>query len=263
MEYCSLASGSSGNCHYIKTEQVSLLVDVGLSAKYIKDALNQVGSSMEEIQAVFISHDHSDHIKGLATLVKKFDFDLYIDRGIYESIKERLSIADSRLFFIDEMSFLYKDVLVEIFDISHDATRTFGFSFSQDDKRLSVLTDVGAITQEVYDAICESDFLVIESNHDEHLVENSRYPYHLKKRILSEWGHLSNRDCGELIANVFLDKKRLKFALLAHLSDENNYPELALLSVKQELSRRGIEMGKDLLVEVAHRKEITNVYRIL
>lgn len=263
MEYCSLASGSSGNCHYIKTEKVQLLIDVGLTAKYIKEALLQVGSSMSEIQAVFISHDHSDHIKGLKTLVKQFDFDLYIDRGIYEKLKNDLKISDSRLFFIDEMSFCYEDLLIDIVDISHDATRTFGFSFSCDEKKLSVITDVGIITESVYNTIKDSDFLVIESNHDELLVENSRYPYHLKKRILSESGHLSNRDCGKLIASLYGESKRLKVALLAHLSDENNYPDLAMLSVTRELANAGIEVGKDLLLEIAHRKQITSVYRIL
>lgn len=264
IEYCSLASGSCGNSHYIKAGQLDILVDVGMSAKYIREALGQIGESMADIDAVFVTHEHSDHIKGLAVLAKRFDFSIFIARSIYLLLQEQLShIPIERFVFIEDGCLELDDLFIEIFSVSHDATQTFGFTFEQDGKKIGIATDIGFISDKARQALSDCDFLVLESNHDEHLVEVGRYPYILKQRILSERGHLSNKSAGEFIADLFLESGRLKYIVLAHLSQENNYPELAYLSVEQVLAKREIEVGRDVMVSVALRRQISERFRIV
>ena len=264
IEYCSLASGSCGNSHYIKAGQLDILVDVGMSAKYIREALAQIGESMADIDAVFLTHEHSDHIRGLAVLARRYDFTIFLSRAIYQLLEDRLShVAQERFVFIEDGQLELDDVQVKIFSVSHDATHTFGFTFEQAGKKIGIATDIGFISPEAKHALAECDFLVIESNHDEHLVQAGRYPYLLKQRILSKKGHLSNKSAGEFIADIFHEKRRLKFIVLAHLSQENNYPELAYVSVEKVLAEREIEVGRDLMVSVALRQQISERFRIV
>lgn len=264
LEYCSLASGSCGNSHYIKAGQWDILVDVGMSAKYIREALDQIGESMHRIDAVFVTHEHSDHIRGLAVLAKRFHFTIFIARSIYQLLEKQLAhIPLERFVFIEDGLMSLGEVTIEVFSVSHDATHTFGFTFEHEDKKLGIATDIGYIDARARRALSDCDFLVIESNHDEHLVEAGRYPYLLKQRILSERGHLSNKSAGELIADIYHSQGRLKYIVLAHLSQENNYPELAYVSVEQVLAERQIEVGRDVMVSVARRRQISERFRIV
>lgn len=264
IEYCSLASGSCGNSHYIKTDHFNILVDVGMTAKYIKDALKQIGESMNEIDAVFITHEHSDHIKGLAVLAKHYDFSIYLHRSIYAYLEHQLAhIPLERFCFIDEGRLMLQNLAIDIFSVSHDATNTFGFTFEQGEKKIGIVTDIGYISDQARHHLSDCDFLVLESNHDEHLVEVGRYPYVLKQRILSRNGHLSNRSAGEFIAEIYLEKRRLKYCVLAHLSQENNYPELAYMSVENILANHSIQIGRDLMLSVALRRQISDRFRIV
>lgn len=264
IEYCSLASGSCGNSHYIKTEDWNILVDVGMTAKYIKEALHQIGESMSQIDAVFITHEHSDHIRGLAVLARQFDFTIFIDQKIYDYLAPSLAhVPIERFCFIKEGRLDLNNLTVNIFSVSHDATHTYGFTFEQADKKIGITTDIGYISDLARHHLADCDFLVLESNHDEHLVEVGRYPYILKKRILGDAGHLSNRSAGEFIAQIYLANRRLKYCVLAHLSQENNYPELAYMSVQNILSNHSIEIGKDLMIAVAQRRQISDRFRIV
>lgn len=264
IEYCSLASGSCGNSHYIKTPEWDILVDVGMSAKYIREALQQIGESMEAIDAVFVTHEHSDHVRGLAVLAKGFDFKIFMAREIYAHLSDRLShIPLERFEFIDPGEFEWGDLTIEVFPLSHDAQAIYGYAFSQDQKKLGIATDSGYMNGEAREALWDADFLVIEANHDEHLVEAGRYPYALKQRILSDRGHLSNTMAAEFIAELFHENRRLKYCVLAHLSEENNYPELAYKSVEKVLARHEIELGKDLMISVAQRRQISERFRII
>lgn len=263
IEYCSLASGSSGNCHFVKSESVSLLVDVGMTAKYIREALWQIGEDMAEIKAVFITHEHIDHVRGLAVLAKKYPFRIYMHESIY--INQRLSlmgIDKERFCFLSPGRLSIEDLDIEVFDVPHDAEVTFGYTFTQGDRKLGIATDIGVINETLIEHLSDCDFLVLESNHDENLVQVGRYPYYLKQRILSETGHLSNKHAGEFLASIILKHRRLKCCVLAHLSDENNYPELALMSVSNVLSKYEIEAGKDVLIDVAIRRKITQKFRL-
>lgn len=263
IEYCSLASGSSGNCHFVKSENVSLLVDVGMTAKYIKEALWQIGEDMAHIQAVFITHEHIDHVRGLAVLARKYPFHIYMHESIY--VNERLSLMGldkERFSFLQPGRLTLEDLEIEVFEVPHDAEVTFGYTFTQGEKKLGIATDIGVISEQMAEHLSDCDFLVLESNHDENLVQVGRYPYYLKQRILSETGHLSNKNAGEFLARIIQKHQRLKCCVLAHLSDENNYPELALMSVSNVLSKYAIEAGKDVLIDVAVRKKITQKFRL-
>lgn len=264
IEYCSLASGSCGNSHYIKLGQLNILVDVGMSARYITGAMEQIGETMHQVDAVFVTHDHSDHIKGLAVLAKKYPFAIYIAREIYARLQAQLEhIPLERFVFIEDGKLELGDIKIEIFSVAHDATRTFGYTFEREGKKIGIATDIGHISDKVREALGDCDFLVIESNHDEHLVEAGRYPYLLKQRILGEKGHLSNKSAAEFIADIYHQHQRLKFIVLAHLSQENNYPELAYISVEQVLAAREIEVGRDLMMSVALRQQISERFRII
>ncbi len=258
-EYCSLVSGSSGNCHFIKTSSSSILVDLGLSARRTVRALEDIGESMEDIDAVFLSHIHSDHTRGLEVLFKNYSFTLYA----HEDVLEALDLSPGRRIKPLNGPVAVEDLLIEAFELPHDAPSTQGFRLSYEDKVLSIATDLGHVPEEVASMLMPSDFLVLEANHDEELVRMGPYPYSLKRRILGDEGHLSNEDAARLISRIYKENRRLRFVMLAHLSEKNNYPELAQMSVEKILKEEGIQVGRDLLVEVASRDHCSHVYRIL
>lgn len=258
-EYCSLVSGSSGNCHFIKTSSAKILVDVGLSARRIEKSLAQIGESIADVDAVFLSHAHIDHTRGLDVLFKRHNFDLYA----HESVLEGMGLHPGRRIKALQGGIDLNELKIESFELPHDAPVTLGFRMSYERKVLSIVTDLGHAPEEVVDMLLPSDFLVLEANHDEELVRVGPYPYSLKRRILGEEGHLSNESAARLISKIFKEERRLRFVMLAHLSEKNNYPELAKMSVEKILEEEGIEVGRDLLLDVAHRDHCTEVYRIL
>lgn len=258
-EYCSLVSGSSGNCHFIKTSSTKILIDVGLSARRIVKSLEQIGESIDDIDAVFLSHLHGDHTKGLAVLFKRHAFDLYA----HDSVLVALNLDPSERVMALNGPVHIDKLRVESFELPHDAPMTLGFRMSYKEKILSIATDLGHVSEAVMEMLRPSDFLILEANHDEELVRVGPYPYHLKRRILGEEGHLSNEDAGRLISRLYREEKRLRFVMLAHLSEKNNYPELARITVEKILEEEGIQVGRDIIVDVAHRDHCTAVYRIL
>lgn len=258
-EYCSLVSGSSGNCHYIKTSSASMLIDLGLSARRTSRALEEIGESMEDVDAVFLSHIHSDHTRGFEILFKNYSFILYAHREVLEA----MDLSPSRRIRPIDGPVELGEVLVESFELPHDAPSTLGFRISYEEKTLSIATDLGYVPEKVAAMLMPSDFLVLEANHDEELVRMGPYPYSLKRRILGDEGHLSNEGAARLIARIYKEKRKLRFVMLAHLSEKNNYPELAKMTVEKILEEEGIRVGRDLLLEVASRDHCSDVYRIL
>ncbi len=219
---------------------------------------------MEDIEGVFITHEHSDHIKGLKVLLKKHSFFLFLHESIYDYLKDDLETIDSdRIILIEpDKPIEYEGVVIKPFEVSHDARMTLGFTFYSINRVLSIATDIGYVSEKLVETLKEAEFLVLESNHDEALVEVGPYPYVLKQRILGERGHLSNKNAALLIARLFKEAGNLKVVLLAHLSEHNNYPELALMSVTGLLRKEGIEVDEDLIVHVATRNQVTELYRI-
>ncbi len=257
IEYCCLASSSSGNCHFLKLGNTRILLDVGMSARYISNSLLRIGEKIEDIDYCFISHGHSDHVKGLKVLNKNYDFTVFAHKTIMKVVDY---IPEEEMNFF-EGDFTLGDISVGVIKLPHDYDSTFGFSFSYKGSKISIVTDLGYSFDELIEFIRFSDFLVIEANHEENMVESGPYPYMLKKRILGNHGHISNKVCANIIADSYTDAKPA-FVLLAHLSETNNYPDICKLTVESELKNNGIISKEDIIVEVAASKDVSGIYRI-
>lgn len=263
----SLASGSSGNCYVVKTENTCILVDAGISGKQIFERLATLGIDGLP-SAVLVTHEHSDHISGLAAMLKK-KIPVYTSEGTLEALKEKGLIADDRecaaMSFKTGEAFCIGDLNVSSFRLSHDAADPCGYSFSADDARVTILTDTGYVTDESFSYMQRSDLLVLESNHDVSMLRIGRYPWFLKQRILSDKGHLSNDAAAEALAKLLKadslfgrDTKRT--VLLAHLSKENNFPQMAMATLSNVLESEGFAVGKDIIAETLSRTEPGKLY---
>lgn len=249
--YCPLFSGSSGNCTYVGTASGGVLVDVGVSARRIETALRQREMDPASIRAIFITHEHSDHIAGLRVLVKRYGIPVYASRGTREYLIAHGDLApDAAGAALEPGVLALDDMEVTAFHTPHDAAESMGFCFAlADDRRVAVATDMGRMTDEVRQAIAGCDLVHIESNHEIPLLENGPYPYFLKQRILSDRGHLSNGACaGELPG---LARQGTTRFVLAHLSRENNMPDLAYRAADAALTGAGLRRGSDFLLRVA------------
>ena len=259
---CSFASGSSGNCFLIRTERTALIIDAGISAKQTAEGLAALDLAPSDVGAVLITHEHSDHIRGLKPLSRATGAPVYLSRGSFEGIPFARKLADVRIFIPGE-SFSVGDILVESFPTSHDAADPSGFSFSAGGRRISIVTDTGTITGGCFETVWDSDLFVLESNHDESMLRIGRYPWFLKQRILSEMGHLSNDDAANALVEMLkkaedMGRSKRRTVLLAHLSKENNFPQMALATMENILTAAGL---KDAVrVEVLSRTERSPLY---
>ncbi|SHJ93146.1 MBL fold metallo-hydrolase [Paramaledivibacter caminithermalis] len=262
-EFCSLASGSSGNCQYVGSKDTKLLVDAGLTGKYIIEALNNIDIKAGTIDGLLITHEHTDHIKGVGVLMRKFDIPLYVNKKTWDAMKGKIGSIEGKdiRLFNDCDPFFVGDIKVNPYNISHDASNPVGYSFVYDDSKISIATDLGCVTNEIIDEIKDSDLLVIESNHDVEMVKFGRYPWFLKKRILGDNGHLSNETAGNIITEV-VKKGKVKHVLLAHLSKENNFPELAYETVKNIVEENKIKVGLDINIDLTYRNRVGRLYKI-
>jgi phosphoribosyl 1,2-cyclic phosphodiesterase len=243
MQVHVLASGSTGNATFIEMGQTKLLVDAGISARRIKASLAALGTAIEDLDGILITHEHRDHINGLPTLTKKYKTPVYAKAATFSSMYCREILPDCCCNVIGD-SLDIGAVKVEPFSISHDAADPVGFSLYHQENKCSVATDLGFVTDSVKKAIAYSDFLVFEANHDVDLLKNGSYPWHLKRRIMSNRGHLSNTDAAWTIARMH--KKQHTKVFLAHLSQENNRPEIAETTVRNILSEQGCELDVEL-----------------
>lgn len=238
MEFGSIASGSSGNCLYIGGGGAKVLVDAGISAKRVVAGLNSLGADGSGIDALLITHEHSDHISGIGVLSRKFHMPIYATGGTIAEIKKSKSLGaiEPELFHVitPGMGFQIKDLVVRPFSIPHDARDPVSYTFKENDKKIGIVTDLGYYNKDIIDPLEGSDLLYIEANHDIHMLQVGPYPYYLKQRILGNRGHLCNEVAGQLICSLLHD--RLKHIVLGHLSKENNYPELALETVSLEVN---------------------------
>ena len=264
--FCSLASGSSGNCYLIKSDNTNLLLDAGISCKAIQAGLESLGISLKDIDAVFITHDHIDHIKGIRTLLKKTTCPLYASRGTLDALVEKIStLPYERLMEAEtDGEILVGDIKVTPFDLSHDTEDPKTFAFTRDGAKVCVVTDTGYVSDDIFDNIKDADILALESNHERNILLYGSYPYSLKLRILSDVGHLSNEACAHCLTEVLRYRRiRKRFSedngtmkvFLAHLSKENNTPEQALITVRNALEEEGFIIGKDLELMVLSRDE--------
>lgn len=261
--FCALYSGSSGNCAYIESGGRGVLIDAGVSLKAIRQALENVGGDMARLSAVFITHEHSDHIRGLAVLASRYDVPIYANRGTTEGI-----LAAAPRLTRDRISLLETgccaeagDMCVESFPTSHDSNESVGYHIvTSDGHSLTVATDLGCVGEAVMRAALGSELVMLESNHDIGMLETGSYPYFLKRRILSDRGHLSNNTCAQTLTQ--LAGSGTTHFVLAHLSRDNNLPELAEETAKCALSALGAERGRDYTLEAAPRGGPGRIYEL-
>ena len=247
-----LASGSKGNAALISTDSQRFLVDVGISCRELVKRMQQVGAAPEELDGVFVTHEHVDHVKGIVTFAKKYQVPLYASQGTWRAVFSRypeLNRANCRL---TGQRLLVGDVSIACFATSHDAAQPQGYSFlwRSGGTKCTYVTDTGFVTPDVREAVRGSDVLVLEANHDVEMLKNGSYPYELKQRILGTRGHLSNNTAGQFLLQLEKMPRRI---FLAHLSEQNNLPKLALDTVKNILDSKKRLQETRLLVANQHQ----------
>ena len=237
INFCNLYSGSSGNSTYVATENTKILVDAGVSCNKIIKALEEINVELDDIDAIIITHEHTDHTSGLKIISKKYHIPIFANAKTWKMMQS-LDISENLQFtFSTNTDFEIGDFRIHPFSIPHDAADPCGFSIYAEDKKITVSTDIGHITDGVLHQMENSDILLLEANYDEETLKCGPYPYQLKKRIMSDDGHLSNESASKEIS--YLSKNNVSNIVLGHLSKENNFPELAYQTVLNELQENG------------------------
>jgi len=257
--FCPLFSSSSGNCTYIGGASGGILIDVGVSAKRTRDALKDIGVETDSIGAIFVTHEHSDHVSGLRVFASSHGIDVYTSQGTLEALEDmNILTGKYKARVIPAGGVEACGMNVRAFSTSHDSRESVGYIImTPDGRRITVATDTGIVTDETMAGFCGSDLVMIESNHDVAMLENGPYPYYLKRRILSKRGHLSNDSCAET-AKQLLRNGTTRF-VLSHLSKENNFPRLAYQTSFAALSETGAQEGKDYMLTVAGGAETPRI----
>lgn len=262
LKFCSFASGSSGNCYLIKNDTDAILIDAGISGKKIFNGLEDTGTPYEQVKALLITHEHIDHVKSLPIVTKKLpNVFAYANEATWESIERPVKDEKKRYFTTGE-DFYIEDFLIRPFPIPHDAAEPVGFSIYFDGRQISIVTDVGFITDEIFSEITDADLLLLEANHEKEILLMGKYPYPLKRRILGDTGHLSNISAGECLCRLTETKRKRRRILLGHLSRENNDPSVAMLTVRNTLMENDIFPGSDLTVDVVLRDCCSRLYEV-
>ena len=271
--FCSFSSGSSGNCYLVKTEKTAVLIDAGISASRIRNGLFRTDTSEESVKALFLTHEHHDHITGARVLLKKLaKTKVYASFGTMEGTirhdrNQKLSFEkeineDRRIGIDPDAPISIDDMKISAFGTMHDSKEPFGYLVMSGKKSIAIITDTGYVTEEMIYNIADADVLVLEANHDMELLRSGSYPHYLKQRILSDHGHLSNNQTADVLLRVLEYRKKKRVVLLAHLSGENNTPAIAERTVLSALAREGHYTGSDLYMGVLHRDEASLLYRL-
>jgi len=263
LNFCSLSSGSSGNCYYLGNEFNGILIDAGISVKSIRKFLKYIDISMQTIMGVLITHNHIDHIRGLEVLTRKNSLPAFTTHKIWKSILTPYKKISQDC--IREISLQKKFHLagfdIEAFPVCHDAPETIGFHICAGNKKITIATDLGHICQTAAPYIKAANLLVIESNYDEKMLVNGKYPQYLKARIQSDHGHLGNHQTSAFLADIISDN--LSTICLAHLSKNNNTPEIVLQTLQRTFSERGIILNGQQQISILNRNMPTDMIRLI
>lgn len=266
LRFLSLGSGSSGNCYLLLTEQDGLMIDAGLGTRKLKKYLHDYGIAYTDIHRLLITHDHADHVKAVGALSKQHDWPVYATQRVHAGIDTNVCVKqkiphDFRHILVQDNTQQLGDFRVTPFLVPHDSTENVGYEICLGDVTFCLITDAGHVTETMALYMARANYLVIEANHDEAKLEGGPYPRHLKSRISSGTGHLSNANCGIAIAANHSDD--LRRVWLCHLSAENNDPQLAYETVVRLLNAHGIDTENGVRVEVLHRKQPTGFYELV
>lgn len=258
LKICSLSSSSDGNCIFVASEKTKILIDSGIPLSRVGKSLRVLSQSCDDL-SVLITHTHSDHISGIPQLCSNYGAKVYA-HNLNSETNYSEQFNKFNIFEFSDSEFSIGDISVSPFKVSHDVP-TVGFCLRHQNKKISVLTDLGKIDLPLISSLKGSDLVFIESNHDEELLKNNyKYPVYLKRRIFSDKGHLSNSASAQAIS--ILAQSGVKQFILGHLSKENNYPELAFKTVCNALNAAGIEEGGDINIEVAPFDKMSGLYVI-
>ena len=261
MRLCSIASGSSGNCIYIGSDNTHVLVDAGISNKRIEMGLNDLGLNARELDGILITHEHSDHIKGLGVLARKYGTPIYSTKETLEEIQDSKSLGEIPEDLMHPITPDVDFMVGKPFRIDHDAANPVAYRVQNEKRSVAVATDMGHYSQYIIDHLQGLDAILLEANHDVKMLEAGPYPYYLKRRILGDYGHLSNENSGKLLCRILHDK--LQAIVLGHLSKENNLPELAYEAVRMEITMgENPYRAEDFRMMVADRSNVSPVINI-
>ena len=253
LQFCPLFSGSSGNAIYVGTDKTKILIDAGLSGAKITAEMAKIGLTPCDLTAILVTHEHADHINGVGVLSRRYHLPIYASTGTWAAMSAKLGAIDApcRVLFEAGEDFSIGDLYIRPFPIPHDAADPVGYAVSAAGAKVAVATDIGVVRESWLRELEGADVLLLEANHDVDTLKAGRYPYELKRRILSNRGHLSNDDAGAAAAEMV--RRGVRVIVLGHLSGENNFPELAYASVACVLEQAGIRPGRDVMLSVARR----------
>ena len=265
MDFFSVASGSSGNCICLGSDQCHVMIDAGISGKRIEEGMNTYDYTTSDMDGVLITHEHSDHIQGLGVVARKYGLPIYATKGTADAILQSSSVGkiDPSLFHVIEAgkTFFIGNLEIYPMSISHDAADPVAYLVSDGRHRVGIVTDLGYYDADIVSHMEGLDALLLEANHDIHMLQVGAYPYPLKQRILGERGHLSNETSGQLLGQILHDG--MQHILLGHLSKENNYDELAYETVRLEISLGDNPYrGNDFPIEVVKRNRPSSLIRL-
>lgn len=259
---CSLSSGSSGNCIFVGNDEGGVLVDCGISGREILNNLKNIGICTSMVKAVVVTHEHSDHIRSVGIISRKLGVPIYANVNTWNgmaSLIGEVKPENIREFAVGE-EFEIAGMGIKTFSIPHDAADPVGFCFYEGSRKVSIATDLGYFSDTVRESISCSDLVMLESNHDIEMLKVGKYPYFLKRRILSDKGHLSNEAAGQAVYELL--QTGVREVLLGHLSKENNFPELAYQTVKGILEQKQVKVNEDIRLELAPRSGVSRCYYI-
>lgn len=260
IKFCSLFSGSSGNSLFISDGETRILIDAGVSGIRIREALISIGENPDDLNALVVTHEHSDHTSCAGVIARRYKIPVYATKGTWEGMLRYIGpVNEANIMHISaNKDFMIGTIKVHPFSIPHDARDPVGFSFFTEGKKVTVATDIGHMNAMLMDNIKNSDLLMLESNHDLDMLENGNYPYVLKRRIKSDHGHLCNDAAGETLALLAL--QGIKKFVIGHLSRENNNPDVAFETVAAHITRSGFSIGENVELSVALRNETSKVF---
>ena len=262
LRFSPLFSGSSGNATYVGCDDAHILVDAGLSGSRVTKELERVGVYPASLDAILVTHEHADHIKGIGILSRKYDLPVFATEGTWRAMESKIGPVPARNMrvFEPEQDFFIGPIDITPFPIPHDAAQPVGYTFELSGAKLAIATDIGAVRESWLRHLRGASAVILESNFDPGMLQAGPYPYELKRRIAGSRGHLSNDDAGEVAAGLVRDGARQ--ILLAHLSRENNYPELALQCAELAFRQAGLVPQVDARLTVAARDHNSGMYSL-
>ncbi len=260
MRICNLASGSSGNCTYIETDTTRILIDCGKPFSYVFNALNEIKVDPATIEAILITHEHSDHIKGIQQFAKTYNTKIYAHMNLFEVVKHQIHVSDE-LFNFFESDFEIGNMKIYPFHLPHDSKYCVGYRVQEEDAVMSICTDLGSFSDETFEAIKSSALVLLEANYDpEMLMSYPNYPPFLKKRINGPNGHLSNLNCAKAIEKLVHTGTRL--VVLSHISEHSNTTNLAVSTIANYLESKGIVPNVNIKLDLAHHEQRGTIFKI-